>query len=449
MPDSMPPSGKTKSLKESNDDVEPVPQTSTVDGITDQVEELKTVLDSRHVLMLDAIAEKPSELAPKRGRQGPKSFAPASDKTGARRLEEEKLVQSRADWVELASQPLVQSVRALSTGVWDAKEEIVELTTMRGSHFVTVGRYSATRKATVLEPEEALFLMEKGALEVFDDGVPMTIQRATHKLHPKNMSASEVAVYLYLRRIGYIVKRSTSTLPTRGRDTSLSADTSKKSTEACSSSNTGTSDATPTPTSTKSWPRLSGIFARISARMKKAVAPIIERMSFLPPGLWVPLEEDPDVEPIVSTRLPENLGEVYEKLRAQSLNASLINLNPSIRNTKLRLAFDVFKCDGKFKKSAPGEPHYRICVIESTDEVPSLADIQLVTLAAKDAEVKFAVVDSGTISFYDILDLQIPIFCDWEAIEPLHSTHSSSKQRKRHRENDDGQNNKTKAHRMA
>ena len=161
---------------------------------------------------------------------------------------------------ELASQPRVLPVRALSTGDWIPSAQLVVMTAMRGAHFKTAGHHHHAYQTTVLRPEEALFLVEKGVLEVtvpcfadrpatalrlspvyaeqlcagprlgvqtfhghertsphlvlspifqitvgqvFEQGLPMTVQRAFHALRPAGMTPSELTVYIMLRRMGY------------------------------------------------------------------------------------------------------------------------------------------------------------------------------------------------------------------------------------------------------
>ena len=72
---------------------------------------------------------------------------------------------------ELASQPRVLPVRALSTGDWIPSAQLVAMTAMRGAHFKTAGYHHHAYQTTVLRPEEALFLVEKGVLEVTPRGL--------------------------------------------------------------------------------------------------------------------------------------------------------------------------------------------------------------------------------------------------------------------------------------
>ena len=80
--------------------------------------------------------------------------------------DERKLAEARAEWAALAGDTRVVSVRGLSVGEWHASRGVVAMTTMRGPHFRTVGMYDRDLQTTVLRPEEAIFLMDRGVIEV-------------------------------------------------------------------------------------------------------------------------------------------------------------------------------------------------------------------------------------------------------------------------------------------
>ena len=47
--------------------------------------------------------------------------------------------------------------------------------------------------------------------------------------------------------------------------------------------------------------------------------------------------------------------------------------------------------------------------------VPELAELEDLTMTAREtgAELKFAVVDTGTVTFYELLDLKLAVFADY------------------------------------
>jgi hypothetical protein len=65
--------------------------------------------------------------------------------------------------------------KSLSTATWDPASRLAALTGQKGSHWSTHGHTHSGR--LVLEPHEALFLLEMGCLEVEAGGLPLTLQQ--------------------------------------------------------------------------------------------------------------------------------------------------------------------------------------------------------------------------------------------------------------------------------
>ncbi|RUS69062.1 hypothetical protein EGW08_023173 [Elysia chlorotica] len=67
----------------------------------------------------------------------------------------------------------------------------------------------------------------------------------------------------------------------------------------------------------------------------------------------------------------------------------------------LKVSYCVHLPDGSFKKSMPGTPDHRVCVVKCSTEPPNLAEVQEVWSRFKDdVPLHCAVVDSGEIAFY-------------------------------------------------
>ena len=66
----------------------------------------------------------------------------------------------------------------MSLGYWDTERSAVVLTQARGADLAMIGRYDPAVGAQLLRPEEALYLMDKGCLEVYHDDVPLSFQAA-------------------------------------------------------------------------------------------------------------------------------------------------------------------------------------------------------------------------------------------------------------------------------
>ncbi|KPV72651.1 uncharacterized protein RHOBADRAFT_55742 [Rhodotorula graminis WP1] len=83
-----------------------------------------------------------------------------------------------------------------------------------GIHFSNIGHFNQFRKQLELLPEEALYMVERGAVELWrqgDDGsrVPMSVQQAWNELigHDE-LTPERYQVYAFLRRLGYVLTRA-------------------------------------------------------------------------------------------------------------------------------------------------------------------------------------------------------------------------------------------------
>ncbi|XP_030590758.1 tRNA-splicing endonuclease subunit Sen54 isoform X1 [Archocentrus centrarchus] len=94
----------------------------------------------------------------------------------------------------------------LVKGDWIPSEQIVELRSPAGKFWQTMG-FSANGKQCLL-PEEALYLMECGNLQVFYEDLPLSIQDGYEKfLSTSTVSLRQYQVFAHLKRLGYVVLR--------------------------------------------------------------------------------------------------------------------------------------------------------------------------------------------------------------------------------------------------
>eukprot|EP00041_Stephanoeca_diplocostata_P036561 m.1340616 g.1340616 ORF g.1340616 m.1340616 type:complete len:529 (-) comp24890_c1_seq27:3938-5524(-) len=376
-------------------------------------------LELVHRHMLNVVGQPISDIPPKRGRQGGKGYAPTDSAE-----DREKLAAARADWCTLASATRVVSIRALSTGVWhpDASGApgvgVVELTVMRGSHFKSLGHHCKQRRATVLKPEEALFLLDRGALEVWCGGVPLTLSEAYAVLLPHDMPLIEFTVYLHLRRLGYVVNRSTAsnaktTDPSRSEKPDASAAVSAASAQdpqgdiSMGNADTGVSK-TPNSSSTTVG-MLSAFWGGVSTFLSRLTAPFVGGHRIKSPDVSA---AEQDVAPILRPHDCITFDNVYERLRQVSMKPVALHDYAADTHCRLKIALDVYKMRPTFKKTDPGFPDFRVCVCDFTDEAPTLPELRRLTADADPALLKFAVVHGGTVSWYGMLDLELPVYAD-------------------------------------
>ncbi|BGP27200.1 tRNA-splicing endonuclease subunit sen54 [Rhodotorula toruloides] len=83
-----------------------------------------------------------------------------------------------------------------------------------GIHFGNIGFFHQKRRQLELLPEEALYMVERGAVELWREGaegskVPMSVQQAWDELIGRDeLTPERYQVYAFLRRLGYVVVRA-------------------------------------------------------------------------------------------------------------------------------------------------------------------------------------------------------------------------------------------------
>ncbi|KAJ3573636.1 hypothetical protein NP233_g2305 [Leucocoprinus birnbaumii] len=125
--------------------------------------------------------------------------------------------------------------KGISYGIWHPSLARTQVTVQRGIHFTSMGHSAARptldedgatkiKKRLELLPEEAIYLIERGALFCWGEsdvdtshlqgfegiaGAPMSVQQAYAEMIGKeNLTLEKFQVYAYLRRLGYAVTRN-------------------------------------------------------------------------------------------------------------------------------------------------------------------------------------------------------------------------------------------------
>ncbi|XP_039595869.1 tRNA-splicing endonuclease subunit Sen54 isoform X1 [Polypterus senegalus] len=118
----------------------------------------------------------------------------------------ERLQCSLGEHWKLLSEERVERQGSLVKAEWKPEDVTVALKTPAGKFWQTMG-YADEGKQFLL-PEEALFLMECGSVEVFYRDLPLSIQEGYELLlGDKTISLLEYLVFSHLKRLGYIVNR--------------------------------------------------------------------------------------------------------------------------------------------------------------------------------------------------------------------------------------------------
>ena len=118
------------------------------------------------------------------------------------------------------SYPRVHAPKTNIVGIYDPDDGRVLVENHKGQHFRTMGHADA--RGMHLLPEEALYLLERGNLDIrwLSDigqplnGLPMSLQSAyAYFLGKLDLTLERYTVYAGLKRCGYIVQRSSAWPP--------------------------------------------------------------------------------------------------------------------------------------------------------------------------------------------------------------------------------------------
>ncbi|KAK9471862.1 tRNA-splicing endonuclease subunit sen54 N-term-domain-containing protein [Dipodascopsis tothii] len=339
-----------------------------------------------------AQAGKSAKTLPKRGE---KEYEPDGTAVAAQSLQD-----SREAMFAALGHARTHSAKAHVAGVWLAAERRCRVLVARGPHFKSVGR--ADRGGVLyLLPEEVLYLVERGSMLCYyepadgcgqiadEDGlVPMSLQACYAACLPACGGNERYFVYAHLKRLGFLVQRA-PTFDPAGR-TAIDA-------------------AAP--------PRLDVRVAAAARAWAAAVAACARRQLVVPPAFG-PL--------VAAGAVWRSYDQVYARLRlvpchshaAESPAAADVDPDPVYR-----VAYNVWKPRPAFKKSAPGEPDFRVVALNaSRHRLPTLAQLRtLFAGLAKDAgfdraaphmrlrdgykNVLIALFDNGIVSFNRLADV--------------------------------------------
>ncbi|KAL6046926.1 hypothetical protein STEG23_019966 [Scotinomys teguina] len=132
---------------------------------------------------------------------GPKDFLPDGSEAQAERLR-----LCRQELWQLLAEERVERLGSLVAAEWRAEEGFVELKSPAGKFWQTMGYSEQGRQR--LHPEEALYLLECGSIQLFYQDLPLSIQEAYQLLLTEDtLSFLHYQVFSHLKRLGYVVRR--------------------------------------------------------------------------------------------------------------------------------------------------------------------------------------------------------------------------------------------------
>ncbi|MDI1486545.1 MAG: tRNA-splicing endonuclease subunit sen54 [Ramalina farinacea] len=254
------------------------------------------------------------------------------------RSQEEVLNASRQAMHDVLAPPRIHKSHPL-TGYFDPDNGgdcVIE--EPKGAFLATMGRSDAHNR-TYLLPEECLYLVERGTLNLqwrtdrLRD-TPVSLQTAyAYLIGNQGLTLERYVVYAGLKRLGYIVQRSATWYP-EDRDKMLRQQ-----------------PPAPSPTPPPS------LYSRMSALL-------------FPPR--PPPPPPPPLGPLIQPGLYRSYTPIYA-----SLGKMIPFHDPRLRGSTsseqhhpvLRPSFNVYKpSTTHFRKASPPAPHFRICVLNARDD---------------------------------------------------------------------------------
>uniref|UniRef100_K9ILX0 Putative trna-splicing endonuclease subunit sen54 n=1 Tax=Desmodus rotundus TaxID=9430 RepID=K9ILX0_DESRO len=178
------------------------------------------VLSARELLA----ARSRSQKLPQRS-HGPKDFLPDGSAAQAERLR-----LCRVELWQLLAEERVERLGSLVAAEWRPEEGFVELKSPAGKFWQTMGFSEQGRQR--LHPEEALYLLECGSIQLFYQDLPLSIQEAYQLLLSEDtVTFLQYQVFSHLKRLGYVVRRFQPSAILSPYERQLNLDSSAQSSE--------------------------------------------------------------------------------------------------------------------------------------------------------------------------------------------------------------------------
>ena len=264
----------------------------------------------------------------------------------------------------------------LSVAEWDWESNLAIVTTLKGSTLQKFG--FQTRDGKFLYPEESLFLLEQGVLELFLEGISLSIQEAFMHLLPLLPCYEYYQIYANLCRQGFLVSRYKQGIGgTGGENVPHKWDKSDSNEIVDLSSND-----------------LRDISDDLKAGYMKK--------------LWNgATTTKPLIQPCEST----STATVLSKLQLSKIVQLKDISKYSSTGRKYIIDFDVYTSKElrKQTKNNTALPQFRVVVCKYEEKPPSVLELSCLTNDSEGVHLKVGVVHQGTVTFYGMFSTDLPL----------------------------------------
>ncbi|KAB8342732.1 hypothetical protein FH972_022330 [Carpinus fangiana] len=324
-----------------------------------------------------------SSALPKRGN---KDFEPHPTN-----LQTSSLQRSRDAMTQALSHTRTHAPKVHVRGIYDDKSGLTRVGKVKGQMFRSLGRDISGGGAD-LYAEEALWGLERGALDVFwpkdapkaqaldgadatdsdayeeCTGLPMSLQAAyaAYVGGPGGLTSEKYVVYAGLKRAGFVVLRAQGFHGIQRRRLLQSAEDQRF----------------PSP---GLWAWLRELIFEENQHQKTkrlAIGPLVK------PGLYRNYNSIYDMLRIIPAYTPPSSTSTSHASPApsstrptstaqkQKLNNEEVPKDYETYHTSYTTTYNIYRASPTFRKSAPGAPDFRVCVISARDtSVPTLAEL--------------------------------------------------------------------------
>ncbi|EEB05729.1 tRNA-splicing endonuclease subunit Sen54 [Schizosaccharomyces japonicus yFS275] len=221
--------------------------------------------------------------------------------------------------------------------VWRPQQQKAEVLHAHGPMFKTMGHATSNNSVWLL-PEETVYLVERGSMECWcEEGIPMSLQHVYAEAIAACGGLEYYHVYAHLRRCGFTVVRSKQ----------------------------------PSPEDVEAYQLKKQMYGRSLRTLMLDLKSKLLNFSFVAfQRLWF------SPSSMKKSMLPDRTYRSYEQIYEQIQFVAGYTPQPKapvLPDLPFRNAFDVYKPSASFKKSAPGEPDFTVCVVNAhTTCVPTL-----------------------------------------------------------------------------
>ncbi|RDD41584.1 tRNA-splicing endonuclease subunit Sen54 [Trichoplax sp. H2] len=265
--------------------------------------------------------------------------------TGSQR--EKKLIEKKQDQIEdILTEERLAKLSHLSRGEWNDQTLVAEIHYKKGSHWNYFGFPKG--EIEILQPEEAVYLIEIGALELYYKGLPLSLQEAYSIILSKTFPIYKYQVYCHLLRLGFIVKRH---LPAR---------------------------------------------FKVNKETKSKLQPDHDVTEDYPIPLVTPMDA-------------ETTDKILNKLQVVKSTKMEEVTTKSGSKMEDTIDFDVYLPNANFKKVNFGLPNIAVKVSRYDDPFPDSSCIAKLINLCEAVPLKWALNENGDITFYSFDDMEIPV----------------------------------------